>query len=72
MWDTTGESDLQNADRLGNICRVTSVALFLNLYKIFFAVGGTREVRLSKRNYGKKQMELWKGCSGLWLNGYGQ
>ena len=28
MWDTTGESDLQDADRLGNICRVTSVALF--------------------------------------------
>lgn len=29
MWITTGESDLQDADRLGNICRVTSVALFL-------------------------------------------
>lgn len=28
MWITTGESDLQDADRLGNICRVTSVALF--------------------------------------------
>ena len=28
MWITTGESDLQDADRLGNICRVTSVASF--------------------------------------------
>ena len=70
MWDTTGESDLQNADRLGNIYPNDRCCPFLNLYKIFFAVGGTREVRLSKRNYGKKQMELWKGCSGLWLNDY--
>ena len=33
MWITTGESGLQDADRLGNICSVTSVALFLPFRK---------------------------------------
>lgn len=44
MWITTGESDLQDADRLGNICRVTSVALFLPFRKKIRA--SKKEVRL--------------------------
>ena len=55
MWITTGESDLQDADRLGNICRVTSVALFLPFRK---RSGIEKEVRLQKRNYGEMPKRL--------------
>jgi hypothetical protein len=56
MWITTGESDLQDADRLGNICRVTSVALFLPFRKKIRA--SKKEVRLQKRNYGEMPKRL--------------
>lgn len=56
MWITTGESDLQDADRLGNICSVTSVALFLPFRKKIRA--SKKEVRLQKRNYGEMPKRL--------------
>lgn len=55
MWITTGESDLQDADRLRNICRVTSVALFLPFRK---KRASKKEVRLQKRNYGEMPKRL--------------
>ncbi|RHR19872.1 hypothetical protein DWX49_01485 [Blautia sp. AF19-34] len=50
MWITTGESDLQDADRLGNICRVTSVALFLPFRK---------KIRASKKGGASAKKKLW-------------
>lgn len=53
MWITTGESDLQDADRLGNICRVTSVALFLPFRK---------KIRASKKGGASAKKEIMGKC----------
>ena len=57
MWITTGESDLQDADRLGNICRVTSVALFFTFQEKDQGIEKRRCV-CKKGNYGEMPKRL--------------